>query len=213
MCIRDRYDNGWSYGYKVENVDGKSVSTAGFYPSSFVKPYEVQPVQQEGAHQDKEASEEESEEENEEEDDKHGPPEGIPEPEPRKIARTSNNFVDYAKQFLDEENILLQVRTEEFLKQKFAPTPSNQEGIIGYKTLKNSDVKFKHIPGSSIRAYSGDKIAIPIKDQSQVAKAYRQMSHYFDYDQWIEQRNANPPKKAKPDPSKKKEKKKVFKLD
>ena len=34
------------------------------------------------------------------------------------------------------------------------------------------------------------------------------MNHYFDYDQWIEQRNQNPIAKAKADPSKKKDKKK-----
>lgn len=36
------------------------------------------------------------------------------------------------------------------------------------------------------------------------------MNHYFDYDAWIEERNRNPAQKAKADPSKKKEKKKVL---
>lgn len=58
----------------------------------------------------------------------------------------------------------------------------------------------------------GDHGLIAIKDQSQVAKAYRQMYNYFDYEEWVEERNREGNKRAKGDRRKKKIKKSVFQL-
>jgi hypothetical protein len=45
------------------------------------------------------------------------------------------------------------------------------------------------------------------KSQDPKAKALRQMSYYFDYDDWVEQRNKEGNVKAKPDKRRKKKKK------
>ena len=81
-------------------------------------------------------------------------------------------------------------------------------GIKGYKNVKIDDKNQNILKGDHVKFDVSTGLAkVPVKDQAPAAKAVRQMGYYFDYHQWVEERNKQPGYKARPDPKKKKIKK------
>lgn len=69
--------------------------------------------------------------------------------------------------------------------------PELEFGIKGYKKIKIDIDNKKHILKNPFIIYEegNDYAYLPIKDQDQTAKAYRQMGYYFNYDQWNDKMN------------------------
>lgn len=81
-------------------------------------------------------------------------------------------------------------------------------GIKGYKNVKIDDKNQNILKGDHVMFDVSTGLAkVPVKDQAPAAKAVRQMGYYFDYHQWVEERNKQPGYKSRPDPKKKKIKK------
>lgn len=195
------YDNGWSYG-TFGTEDGQI--KVGFFPKNFVEvlPTPIGSVPSQETTQPTEGTKQTDP-------NIHPRPESQNTSEPALQKKTkTESFMSFASQFLDDESLLAQIRAEEFNKHNPGLTGiEGPESIIGYRKIKPEEGKFKMIPGSSARLVNDTQVAVPIKDQHPTSKAYRQMHHYFDYDKWNEQMNANPPPKATADPTKKKKKK------
>ena len=102
-------------------------------------------------------------------------------------------------------------------ERKKAPTgpvkSDYYQGITGYKVVKIDEKNQNILKGNHVQYDVSTGLArVPIKDQAPAAKAVRQMGYYFDYHQWNEAANSQAPKKARPDPKKKKPKKLKLKM-
>jgi len=173
---------GWWYGYKDTGNADATQGTQGFFPSNFVQVVEEFPEEVVTA------PTEEVKEENK--DDPFG--------------GTKVNWGDYAhSSYLNEAQLVLEERLRK-LDDPNAPENRNGEGLLRYKKVKIHESR-----SHAVNEWKGGKVTYgqkPVRDQTAVGKAYRQMHHYFDYDKWIDERNANPKAKAKADPTRKKKK-------
>jgi len=119
--------------------------------------------------------------------------------------------MDYAKNSLiTEKDFMVDARMGTGSQQtQETPAPSkNYDCVIGYKKIKIHESR-----SHSVNSNKQGKVltqTVAVKDQSPLSKAYRLLNHYFDYDKWVQEKNLQPAPKAKPDPSKKKAKKKTL---
>lgn len=205
--------NGWWYGHIVEDMESlhnDACIQKGFFPSTFVQQLKSmdipdEPSQTQSAYLSMQSIILEEPETIYTQDEQVYDPQDI-------------EYSSYAKMFTDRDTLTIQHREQmRHTMKNQAPVETKEDKIT--KEIINSYKKFgidNANPTRAIMRRTGANVGQAsqligrYRDNDQGSKATRQLEHFFDYDAWNDQMNANKPKKSKPNLKKKRNK--VFKL-